>query len=223
MLPNDPSFLPSGISSPRAVALSVLLASHTSDSTLEELVEQKYDRSNEDARDRALVVELVYGVLRRQETIDWRLIPILSKPLLRLPLVVQMLLRLGAYQLMFLDRIPASAAVDETVKLAKQYSKKLGRDWSGLVNAVLRNLIRLPESPSPDPVSQPIEILSVRYALPLWLCERWFDRFGFEKAEAVCRMSSSIPPITLRVNRRRVTREQLLGRLRECGIAAHPT
>src|SRR5829696_320641 len=209
-------------SQPRAGALAVLLASHSSDGALEDVLEKKSSHLTE-ARDRALLMELVYGVLRRQETIDWRLASVLEKPLARLPVAVQMLLRLGAYQLLFLDRIPASAAVDETVKLTKFYTVRLKRDWSGLVNAVLRNLIRLPAPGPPDPVNQPAEALSVRYALPLWLCGRWINRLGYPQAEAACRASSSIPSLTLRVNRRRLTRQQLLDRLQQSGIPARPT
>src|SRR5829696_8284006 len=210
-------------SQPRAAALSVLLASHSSDGALEDELEKQSSHLIMEARDRALLMELVYGVLRRQETIDWRLASVLEKPLARLPVAVQMLLRLGAYQLLFLDRIPASAAVDETVKLTKFYMVRLKRDWSGLVNAVLRNLIRLPAPAPPDPVNQPAEALSVRYALPLWLCGRWIHRLGYLQAEAACRASNSTPSLTLRVNRRRLTRQRLLDRLQQSGIAARPT
>lgn len=176
-----------------------------------------------DPRDRALAMELVYGVLRRQETLDWRLSTLLRKPLPRLPVVLQTLLRLGAYQLLYLDRIPASAAVHQTVALTKSYTKQLGRDWSGFVNAVLRNLLRLPKPSLPDPESYPAQALSVRHAVPLWLCRRWLDRLGFERAEAACRTTSCVPSVTIRVNQRRSTREALLDRFRQQGISASPT
>ena len=168
-------------------------------------------------------MELVYGVLRRQETLDWRLGPLLKKPLPHLPVVLQTLLRLGAYQLMYLDRVPQSAAVHDTVALTKSYSKKLGRDWSGFVNAVLRNLIRLPEPPPPDPGACPAQALSIRHSVPLWLCQRWIDRMGFEQAEAACQTTSCVPSVTLRVNQRRLTREAFLDRLQQQGISARPT
>jgi 16S rRNA (cytosine967-C5)-methyltransferase len=176
-----------------------------------------------DTRDRALAMELVYGVLRRQEALDWRLEPMLTRPLPRLPVVVQLLLRLGAYQLLFMDRIPASAAVDESVRLAKSYRRPLDRDWSGFVNAVLRNLIRLPVPAFPDSACDPARALSIRYSIPLWLCRRWIDRMGSEQAEAACQATSSVPSVTLRVNQRRVTRDSFLERLRREGIGARPT
>lgn len=168
-------------------------------------------------------MELAYGVLRRLEFIDWRLAPVLKKPLPKLPAAVQMLVRLGAYQLLCLDRIPASAAVDESVRLAKTAARRLGRDWSGFVNAVLRNLIRAPEPPFPDSAYDPAHALSVRHSIPLWLCRRWIDRLGFQQADDVCRAAGSVPPLTLRVNRLRTTREHFLDRCRHEGIAAWPT
>ncbi len=168
-------------------------------------------------------MELAYGVLRRLEYLDWRLAPVLKKPLARLPETVEMLLRLGAYQLLFLDRIPASAAVDESVRLAKFYAARLKRDWSGLVNGVLRNLLRLPNPPLPDPTIDPAHALSVRHALPLWLCHRWIERLGLPQAEAACRAAGDVPALTLRVNRLRTSREHFLNRCHQAGLAANPT
>lgn len=207
----------------RAVALSALLSCRTTDNPVDELIDGKFERKLSDHRDRALAMELVYGVLRRQETLDWRLEPVLKKPLARLPVVIQMLLRLGAYQLLYLDRIPPSAAVHESVALAKSYAKNLRRDWSGFVNAVLRNLIRLPEPTPPDPLLHPAQALSIGHAVPLWLCQRWVDRLGFEQAEAACRTISSVPSVTIRVNRRRLTRGAFLECLQQHGISARPT
>lgn len=207
--------------SSRGIALAVLLLSRRTDDALDELIEQQTAAMSE-PRDRSLVMELVYGVLRRQETIDWRLDAVLSKPLHRLPAVVQMLLRLGAYQLLFLDRIPASAAVNETVQLAKSHAKQLKRDWSGLVNGVLRNLIRVPAPPFPDPAVQPARSLSVRYGIPEWLTERWLTRMELAQAESACRASNTVPSVTLRVNTNRLTREEFLERLQQAGVTAHP-
>ena len=208
--------------SSRAVVLTILLASQRTDDTLDELIERRA-ASLRDPRDRALVMELVYGVLRRQETLDWRLGAVLAKPLQKLPTIVQMVLRLGAYQLLFLDRIPQSAAVNESVTLAKSYSRQLKRDWSGLVNGVLRNLIRTPKPPLPSPDGHLAQALSVQYGIPEWLVERWLGRMEREQVESACRMTSKIPAVTLRVNRLRSTRDALVERLRHAGISASPT
>ena len=207
----------------RAIALAVLLACRSGDKALDAELEKRAGDGRLDPRDRSLAMELIYGTLRRQETIEWRLEPVLKRPLSRLPVVVQMVVRLGAYQLLYLDRIPPSAAVDESVRLAKSYAGQLRRDWSGFVNAVLRNVIRAPEPALPDPNADLARALSVRHSVPLWLCQRWIDRLGPEQAEAACRAAGAVPAITLRVNRLRVTREQFLERLKQEGIAASPT
>ena len=176
-----------------------------------------------DQRDRALAVEIAYGVLRRLGTIDWRLGPVLNKPLARLPVVVQMLLRIGAYQLLFLDRVPPSAAVSESVNLAKAQIRKLKRDWSGLVNAVLRALIREPSPPWPSIHEHAPEALAVQYSVPEWLSRRWIERWGINRAQTACEQVSVIPPLTLRVNQLQVSRNEFLGRLHEAGLKAKPT
>ncbi len=214
---------PDALSSPRAAALAVLLACQSQDKTLDDELERRATDFRLDSRDRGLAMELVYGVLRRLEFIDWRLAPVLQKPLSRLPAVVQMLLRLGAYQLLCMDRIPASAAVNESVQLAKSYTTRLGRDWSGLVNAVLRNLTREAEPALPNVETDPELALSIRYALPLWLCRRWVEQLGMAQAESLCRSTSDIPSLTLRVNRLRVTRDLFLDRLSRLGFTARPT
>ena len=142
------------------------------------LLDRALARCSFDSRERSLTVELTYGVLRRLATIDWRLEPVLDKPLPRLPVAVQMVLRLGAYQVLFLDRIPQSAAVNESVNLAKAFAGTVGRDWSGFVNAVLRALLRHPPEPWPDMDLDAAQALAVRYSVPGWLSRRWVERLG---------------------------------------------
>lgn len=223
MCSNRPFRLFPSHSPARAVALAVLLAVQSDTRTVDEELEQLLTAFQVDARDRALAMELIYGVLRRWEFLDWRVGAVLNKPLSRLPVAVQMTIRIGAYQLLFLDRVPVSAAVNESVRLAKSYAPQWGYDWSGLVNAVLRNLLRKPEPPRPAIDQDPVGALSVLYSIPPWLCHRWLDRLGLEKAEQVCEAASSLPPLTLRVNRLRLTREQFLERCHHHGIEAIPT
>jgi len=210
-------------SSPRATALSLLVESVKSEEGIDILLDRALARCSFDSRDRALTVELTYGVLRRLATIDWRLEPVLEKPLPRLPVAVQMVLRLGAYQLLFLDRIPQSAAVNESVNLAKAFAGTLGRDWSGLVNAVLRGLLRHPPEPWPSMDLDPAQALAVRYSVPGWLSHRWVERLGLAVAEGICEGVSVAPPMTLRVNQLVTTREALLDTFAQAGIVAKPT
>jgi 16S rRNA (cytosine967-C5)-methyltransferase len=209
--------------SARAIALSLLVESVKSEEGVDVLLDRALARCSFDSRERALTVELTYGVLRRLATIDWRLEPVLDKPLPRLPVVVQMVLRLGAYQFLFLDRIPQSAAVNESVNLARAFAGTLGRDWSGFVNAVLRALLRHPSEPWPGMDTDAAQALAVRYSVPGWLSRRWVERLGTVSAEAACEGVSEVPPVTLRVNRLITTREELLKAFEQNGIAAKPT
>ncbi|SLM47621.1 Ribosomal RNA small subunit methyltransferase B [Nitrospira japonica] len=209
--------------SARSIALAVLVESVQSADPIDGLLERACAPISHDPRERALAVELVYGVLRHQGTIDWRLQPVLDKPMRKLPRLIQMLLRMAAHQLLSLDRIPHSAAVNESVQLAKINVPVLGRDWSGFVNAVLRALLRNPEPSWPSAKDDSIRSLSVRYSVPEWLTCRWVDRLGADEAEAACAHSVTVPPVTLRVNRLKATRDDFLERLRQSGISASPT
>ena len=209
--------------SARAIALSLLVESVKSEEGVDVLLDRALARCSIDSRERALTVELTYGILRRLATIDWRLEPVLEKPLLRLPVAVQMVLRLGAYQLLFLERVPPSAAVNESVNLAKGFAGTVGRDWSGFVNAVLRALLRHPPQPWPSMDHDAAQALAVRYSVPGWLSRRWVERLGVASAEAACEGVSLAPPLTLRVNQLITTREALLDKFAQMGIAAKPT
>jgi 16S rRNA (cytosine967-C5)-methyltransferase len=209
--------------SARAIALSLLVESLDSEDGVDVLLERSLAQCSFDSRERALTVELTYGVLRHLATIDWRLDPVLDKPLLRLPVAVQMVLRLGAYQLLFLDRIPHSAAVNESVNLAKAFTGTVGRNWSGFVNAVLRAFLRHPPEPWPSIDHDAANALAVRYSVPAWLSRRWVERLGLASAELACEGVSVVPPMTLRVNQLMTTRNALLETFVQAGIAAKPT
>ncbi len=218
-----PLFTAQTTPSARMIALSLLMQSVKSEEGVDILLDRALAQCSFDSRERALTVELAYGVLRRLATIDWRLEPVLDKPLPRLPLAVQMVLRLGTYQLLFLDRIPQSAAVNESVNLARAIAGTLGRDWSGFVNAVLRALLRHPPQPWPSMDPDAARAFAVRYSVPSWLSRRWVERLGVGSAEMACEGVSVAPPLTLRVNQLITTREAFLDKFAQVGIAAKPT
>ena len=203
----------------RLLALQTLLAVERQNCFAEDAFAKSATRANLPPEDQALAFELVYGVLRRRATLDWQLNAVASRPVHRLPAVVAAILRLGAYQMRYLDRIPVSAAVNESVKLAKGVK---GRDWSGVVNGILRNLNRT-EVQGPDMAQDPVNGLSVTYSCPDWLTRRWIDRWGLEMAEAMCRHTVTIPPLTLRTNTLRCSREQLEAKLGEEGYTVSRT
>ena len=170
--------------------------------------------------DRGLVTELFYGVLRHRAALDWRLAACSQRHLARLAPPTLTLLRLGAYQLLFLSRVPASAAVNETVALTKRLCAP---DDVGFVNAVLRALDRRRhELIVPDLLERPLDHLTAEYSHPVWLVRRWLKRFGVQRTLHLCRANNAIPPMTLRVNTLVTTRERLLDVLRQEGVEAAP-
>ncbi len=169
-------------------------------------------------RERALARELAAGAIRRRNTLDWSLGLFLNRPLDELTGWIRNLLRLGAYQLLYLERIPAHAAVDETVKLARRYGH---RGVTGLVNAVLRRLAEAAgDLPWPDAVRRPVENLVLQGSHPHWLVERWINRFGLEQARALCAANNAPPPPALRPNGLRTTPGALVERLSAEGVSA---
>lgn len=204
----------------RAVAMEVLLAVEREGAFADESLDRAARRTGLAPRDRALAQELVYGVLRQRSTLDWRLDQVATKSMAKLPARISTALRLGAYQLLYLDRIPASAAVNESVASIKSGSPG---HWPGFVNAVLRALLRTPAPAWPDPASDPVRALAVRHACPDWLTERWIERHGLQAAEALCQATTEIPPLTIRANTLRTSRDALAGRFEELGYGARPT
>lgn len=167
--------------------------------------------SNLSAADRALATEIVYGTLRWRGRIDYLLDQLLDQKIDELEPVVASALRVGAYQLLFTDRIPASAAVDEAVRCTRALGVERA---TGLVNAVLRRLSREHagiELPSLE--DDPLGHLTHTLSLPGWIAQRWLDQFGAEDAAALATVSNAAPPLTVRVNSQRTTRDALLAEL----------
>ncbi len=174
-----------------------------------------------DPRDRALCTELVYGALRQQGRLDYALARFCKQPLLKLETRVLLLLRLGAYQLLCLDRIPASAAVDTTVQLAR----RLGLERAtGFLNGVLRALARGQSQLTwPDPASDPLMHLQHTLSLPRWLAERWLRDLGRNEAIALAGALLEPAPFSVRVNTLKTDREGFLLALAAQGHKGDPT
>jgi 16S rRNA (cytosine967-C5)-methyltransferase len=179
-----------------------------------------------DERDRALASEIATGVQRWRAALDHLVAHFSTRPMDRLDPQVVEILRLSAYQLLYLTRVPASAVVDDGVKLTGRAGK---RSASGFVNAVLRSISRnrqaLPLPPRPDDPAdreRGIAYLSVTLSHPRWLVERWLDRFGFDATERWLQFDNAPAPLTLRANRLRVTPPELIARLARDGVEVTP-
>jgi 16S rRNA (cytosine967-C5)-methyltransferase len=178
-------------------------------------LEHALERARLDPRDAALCAEIVFGTLRWRRHLDWRLTPHLNRPLAKLDPWVRALLRLTAYQLIFLDRVPRWAAVDEAVSVARLKSKVPGP--AEFVNAVLRSFTRAPGPPRLP--ANPVEAAGVRWSFPDWIAARWIARYGMEEAERLMAALDERPPVTIRANTLRITREDLAARLRDEELA----
>ncbi|WP_305046436.1 16S rRNA (cytosine(967)-C(5))-methyltransferase RsmB [Geoalkalibacter sp.] len=174
-----------------------------------------------DPRDRALLTELVYGVLRRRGRLDFALSRCCRQPLTKLEPAVLRLLRLGAHQLLHLERIPAHAVLHETVGLAR----RLGLERAtGLINGVLRALTReLPALPWPDATRDPRAHLEHALSLPGWLAQRLLSQFGAAQACALGAALLEPAPFTLRANRLKISRTALDERLAAAGHETRAT
>jgi 16S rRNA (cytosine967-C5)-methyltransferase len=151
-----------------------------------------------DEADRRLAHEMAAGVLRRQSALDARLAPLVTREWAKVPPRLQDLLRLGAYQLVELDRVPPHAAVDTSVSLAHEEG---GPRAGGFVNAVLRRLGPQPEpapdAARPDAAGPDAEALAARHSHPLWLVERWLDRFGPDETRRLLEWNDRRPRLVL--------------------------
>jgi 16S rRNA (cytosine967-C5)-methyltransferase len=180
----------------------------------------------DDARDQALVADIATGTLRWMGAIDAVVEAFSRRPISRIDPEVLDILRLSIYQLEHHDRVPARAVVDDAVELAREAKKSSA---AGLVNAILRRVgrerERLPRPGRPDAAdrSGAVDFLSVTLSHPRWLAERWLERVGLENAEAWARFNNAPAPLTLRANRRIVTRDELAQRLAARGVTTAPT
>ena len=175
-------------------------------------------------RARPFLMQLAYGAIRWRKRLRWELAHHLRKDAAVLPSDVLAILELGAYQLRFMDGVPAWAAVDESVKLVKGETPAPVSRWAaGLVNAVLRSLERGGPAPLPDP-SDPVARLAVEHSHPEWMVARWLERLGVAATVALLERNNAPPPLHLKVNRRRADPAAVVARLREAGHDArlHP-
>lgn len=172
-----------------------------------------------DARDQTLLTELVIGTVRMRLALDYQLGLRVSRPIDALDHEVRTALRMGAFQLMYLDRLPPSAVVDDAVSLTRRAGKTSA---SGLVNAVLRGLSRERERLA-WPETPETQALAIRYSHPQWLVSRWLARYGAERTRAWLAFNNESPRLCLAVNQLKGTRDELAARLAAEGVDTTPT
>lgn len=208
----------------------------------QELLEERFVRTPLIAADRRLAADLTYGVIRRRATLDAVLSAHSSRPVGELDPCVLQILRVGLYQMLFQERIPAHAAVDEAVRLAHA----MGKDHAaGFVNAVLRAIARdlsFRERPDPErpresfavgparacvfckavlpPPADHAAYVAALHSLPVWLVRRWLARYGTSRAQELFEIANHRAPLFVRPNRLQVSAENLAASLQAEGLEA---
>lgn len=169
-----------------------------------------------DKRDKALVTELVNGSLRNIIYIDHCLNEFSSVKTEKMKPWILTVLRQGAYQILFMDRIPDSAVCNEAVNLA---SSRGFKNLKGFVNGVLRTVSRSKNNiPLPDKEKEVSKYLSVKYSFPEWIVKMWASMYGYEETERLCAASNAAPKLCISVNTLKITAEELKDRLEKEGM-----
>ncbi|MDY6268482.1 MAG: 16S rRNA (cytosine(967)-C(5))-methyltransferase RsmB [Selenomonadaceae bacterium] len=171
--------------------------------------------------DRRFLTELAYGAVKASGTLDWMIRRYVSRPVRKIAPMIRNILRLGFYQIFYMDKVPNSAACNECVELAKKYGHP---GTVKFVNAVLRSAVRQPEKCAfPHGKGHATEELALSSFHPQWLVKRWVKALGYDAAAAICAFDNTDAVLSLRTNTLKTTREALLERLRAEGATVEPS
>ncbi|MCC0672400.1 16S rRNA (cytosine(967)-C(5))-methyltransferase RsmB [Clostridioides sp. ES-S-0145-01] len=164
--------------------------------------------------DRGLATELIYGVVENKYYLDYIINKLSKIKVKKMSTYVKIFLRMGTYQILFLNSISDYAAVNETVKLSKKYDKKS----SGFINAILRNEIRNKDTIMDITEEDSVKYLSIKYSYNSWIIKNWIENFGQEFTEDLLEANNEKPSIYIRTNTLKISREELIEKLNEKGI-----
>lgn len=206
----------SAVKNARLTALKALLRVEEENGYSNLVLDHGLSQSGLDSRDAAFASALFYGVLERRITLDYQISHYSKMPLSQMAAAVREILRMGFYQLLYMDKVPQSAAVNESVKLTRMMGKDKA---SGFVNGILRSFIR-DGCPCRLPKETNRDYLPVKYACPQWIIELWLKAYGLENTIEMLENLSGRPPLAIRVNSCRTTQEALAEDLKSEGIEA---
>ncbi|MCD6297884.1 MAG: 16S rRNA (cytosine(967)-C(5))-methyltransferase RsmB [Deltaproteobacteria bacterium] len=172
-------------------------------------------------RDRAFTVHLVQGTFRWRLRLDWIIGKAVNFPFKNIEPPVLNILRIALFQILFMDRVPESAAVNEAVRQAVDMGR---RHVAGFVNGILRNICRRKDGYDfPDRDNNPVSYLSIFYSYPPWLVKKWIREMGMDSAEHLLEAGNRIPGLVIRCNRLKIDRQGLITRLKEEGVTGKAT
>ena len=208
----------------RRLALEVLTQVEEQQAYASLLLDARLQKARLSQQDRALATELSYGILRWQGRLDYLLAAVTNRPWERVDPMLRRLLRLGAYQILFLTRIPAYAAVNETVALTQDVMRSAAKAGAkAFINAILRRLLERQDTIRfPDPSSDPVGALATRWSHPSWLVARWLARLGPAETEALLKANNNTPALSVIVNRLKSRPEEVQARLAEIACSVIP-
>ncbi|MDR7869891.1 MAG: 16S rRNA (cytosine(967)-C(5))-methyltransferase RsmB [Tissierellaceae bacterium] len=202
------------INNPRELALKILLEVNM-EKAYSNIQLNKSLNKDMDPRDENLVREIVYGIIENKMYIDYIISKASKIKLKKIHQSILEILRIGIYQIIFMDKIPNSAAVNESVKLAKKYGHK---GTISYVNGILRSITREPDKFTFIDKTDKVNYISIRYSHPKWMVERWIKEYGFEFTEELCKSNNATPSLNIRVNTLKTNKEDLIALLRNKGI-----
>ncbi len=204
-------------SNPRYLAVATLNQLEESEDFLKEVVDSQLQRSSLSRLDQGLYTELVFGSVRMKRNLDHVLAQFSSRPLAKIQPALLNVLRIGVYQLLYLDRIPPSAAVNESVKLARAFGHE---GTAKFANGVLRQVLRGRDSIAYPPLEEdPVEHIGLKYSFPSWIVQHWLERWGVEETVQLCRALNEPPRLHIRVNTLKSTVEEVRAHLQMQGIS----
>lgn len=175
---------------------------------------------NKNIENENFIREIVYGVIENKKYIDYIISQASSIKLKKIHPTILEILRMGVYQIVFMDKIPNSAAVNEAVNLSKKYGHK---GISGFVNGVLRNVSKNKEKLMIVDNKDEVNFLSIKYSHPKWMIESWLENYGFEFTESLCQGNNNRPKLNIRVNTLKIKKEDLIKRLSNYGYNVSET
>ncbi|WP_195939826.1 16S rRNA (cytosine(967)-C(5))-methyltransferase RsmB [Romboutsia sp. 1001713B170131_170501_G6] len=201
----------------REIAYKVLLDIEENNNYSNTSINKHFKKIEMTNQDRGLATELIYGVIENQYYLDYIIDKLSKIKTQKMSTCVKILLRLGVYQIAFLDSISDYAAVNETVNLVKKYDKKS----SGFVNAILRNIIRKKEEILKVDIDDNIMYLSTKYSYSPWMIKNWIKNFGEEFTKDLLDANNEKPNLYLRVNTLKIKRDELIEKLNNIGVKAY--
>jgi 16S rRNA (cytosine967-C5)-methyltransferase len=205
----------------RDTALEVLMQVHSANAWSDGSLKRTIAKNRLDGRDAALASRICYGVIQNKLLLDYYIGCYCKQRVGKLEPVVRNILRIGAYQILFMDRIPHRAAVSEAVEMTRRHGRPRA---AGLVNAVLRKLVANWMDLPPLPQETRAAYLSIRYSHPQWLVQRLLEILGEKEAEDYLRANNEIIPVTIQTNPLKTTADELEKELKKAGVKVerHP-